>query len=318
MLGGERKEKMNAKVKGIAFSVITAMCILILTVGLAAAACGIFDQKGYVYYKSDGTEVTDFHENYNMTLTNQNTGEMWYKGDGVQSWSGNGYYKLTTNRPLASPYDEAACKWHTGDVAEYKIWSLDGNYENTTYYTMTDAEMIAAKIDLNIYVEAEEEETFTKSLPAGWNLISLPLAPTDNSTGAVLSGEVVQDAVYRYRADTKEFETASTMDPGAGYFVHVTTAGTWTYSGTAYTTMSESLTSGLNMVGWLNCTKTISDGLSSIADNYYYAARWNAAEQKFETFNPVAPSEFNKFLNMERGEGYFISMKTGDTLDKSC
>jgi hypothetical protein len=168
------------------------------------------------------------------------------------------------------------------------------------------------------------EETFSKDLFESWNLVSLPLTPWDNSTSVVLGGTMVYDAVYSYIAATKQFEdvTSGTMDPGTGYFVHVTSAGTWTYNGMAYTPMSVDLQPGLNMVGWLNCTKAIGtesgDALYSIKDNYYYVAKWNATSQSFETYNPVAPDGFNDFADMDRGEGYFISMKTGDTLSESC
>ena len=169
-------------------------------------------------------------------------------------------------------------------------------------------------------------ETFSKDLVAGWNLVSLPLTPlVDNSASAVLSSMSGKyDAVYSYDVVTNDFVDVSdgTMDPRIGYFVHVTTAGTWTYNGVAKTSMNVPLEQGLNMVGWHNCTKTIGtesgDALYSIKDSYYYAARWNAGTQEFETYNPVAPNGFNDFADMERGEGYFISAKGVDTLSESC
>ena len=325
---------MNAKVKGMAFSVLTAMFILALTAGTAYAACGGFDQSGYVRY-GDGSEVTDLHENYNMTITNLNTSDTWIKGIAgpggytLTTWSGSGYYKLTSTRPLASPYDDRTCLWIAGDVAEYKVWSLDGTvlYSNTSYHTMTDADMIAATCTFkDVIVKGGDEITFEKELAEGWNLISLPLTPSpSNSTSSVLSSMAGKyDAVYNYDAVTKDFVDVSsgTMDPSIGYFVHVTTAGTWTYNGFAYTSMNVPLEQGLNMVGWHNCTKTIGtesgDALYSIKDSYYYAARWNAGTQEFKTYNPVAPNEFNDFSDMERGEGYFISAKGVDTLSESC
>ena len=164
-----------------------------------------------------------------------------------------------------------------------------------------------------------KEETFSKDLYEGWNLVSLPLTPSDNSTSSVLAS--VWDnvsAVYRYDATLKQFERASTMDPGTGYFVYVMRNCTWTYNGTPYNSMSIELKKGLNMVGWLNCSKDITDALSSIEGDYWYVARWNAIERKFEVYNPVAPPVFNDFNTMERGEGYFISMKSDGTLTESC
>ena len=166
---------------------------------------------------------------------------------------------------------------------------------------------------------APTEESFSKDLYDGWNLVSLPLTPSDNSTSSVLASVLDNvSAVYRYNATSKQFESASTMDSGRGYFVHVTQNCTWTYSGTPYTSMSTELKQGLNMVGWLNCSKPIDDALSSIDGDYWYVARWNAVSQSFEVFNPVAPSVFNDFTAMDRGTGYFISAKAGTTLSASC
>ena len=162
------------------------------------------------------------------------------------------------------------------------------------------------------------EETFSKELKTGWNLVSLPLIPSNNSTSAVLGNDTIEyDAVYRYNATSKQFEdvTTGTMDPGTGYFVNVTTAGTWSYEGTPYTSMSIPLKRGLNLVGWLNCTKQISGNLSSIAGEYNYIARWNAG---YEVYEPHAPEVFNDFFDMERGNGYWIAAKEDCTLTESC
>ena len=152
-------------------------------------------------------------------------------------------------------------------------------------------------------------QTFTKSLPTGWNLISLPLTPSDNSVSAVLSG--VSDVVYRYNATSKEFECPDTMDPGIGYFVHVTTPSTWEYEGTSESSTSTELKAGLNMIGVPNCTMSV--GAAMVSTDYRYVARWNAADQKFEVYNPSAPVAFQHFDMMEAGEGYFVSAKSDHT-----
>ena len=168
------------------------------------------------------------------------------------------------------------------------------------------------------------QETFSKELVEGWNLISLPLYNATDMTVAniidkSLSGKY--DALYRYDAVNKSWvamDSSDVMENGVGYFIHMTSAGTWTYTGSAYTDMNISLQQGLNMIGWLNCSRPIDDALSSIEGDYWYVARWNATAQKFEVYNPVAPNGFNDFNMMERGEGYFISMKSTETLTESC
>ena len=161
------------------------------------------------------------------------------------------------------------------------------------------------------------EVTFTKSLPEGWNLISLPLTPTDSGVDTVLSG-VTQNAVKRYDATTKQFEEATTMDPGVGYFVHVTESGgsTWSYQGTSVSSTSPGLTSGLNMIGVPNCTMSVDTAMGTT--DYRYVARWNADAQEYEVYNPVAPSAFHGFTEMEAGEGYFVSAKSDCALNINC
>ena len=176
--------------------------------------------------------------------------------------------------------------------------------------------------------EAAPPETFEKGLVSGWNMISLPLTnDTDMKVSNIINTSLSDsyDALYKYDASTHSFvalSSSDTMENGVGYFIHITSADTWTYSGSAYTSMSTGLSQGLNMVGWLNCSKTIGtgsgDALYSIKDNYYYAARWNATSQSYETYNLAAPSVFNDFTTMDRGEGYFISAKGVDTLSESC
>ena len=155
-------------------------------------------------------------------------------------------------------------------------------------------------------------ENFTKELVTGWNLISLPLTPTDNSVSAVLS-TVSQDAVKRYDATTKTFADTTTMDPGTGYFVHVTTTtSTWEYEGTQVFSTSSGLEAGLNMIGVPNCTMSVGDAMNESA-GYRYVARWDALQQKYEVYNPSAPSTFHGFTMMTAGEGYFVSANSVDS-----
>jgi len=172
------------------------------------------------------------------------------------------------------------------------------------------------EVNIVVHYRPPPTETFTKSLPLGWNLISLPLTPLDNSTSAVLGNDTIAyDAVKRYDTATHQFEDVTTMDPGTGYFVHVTTAGDWTYEGTAYTSISATLSTGLNCVGWTNKTGSALPGaLSSIDGSYRYVARWNAGTQSYEVYLPDAPAVFSDFATMDRGEGYFIAATADCTL----
>jgi len=163
-------------------------------------------------------------------------------------------------------------------------------------------------------------DTFERKLYAGWNLISLPFVPEDNSTSSVLASvwDNVSGSVYKYNAATKQFESVTTMDPGVGYFVYLTSDDYWVYNGTEkYDEMNVWLEPGLNMIGALCWPKNVSDVLNS--NDHWYATTFNASEQKYtDTFNPVAPDVFNRLTKMEPGAGYFISAKHGCWLNVSC
>ena len=219
---------------------------------------------------------------------------------------------------------EMRCSGVSRDNAGNPGDSYTNTFRNTTPTTAHGTGTRDGNTDFAADMELEpcedEKPSFNKTLYAGWNLISLPLAPSDNSASAVLSG-VSHDAVYRYNATSKKYEIADVMDPGTGYFVNATEDCEWAYSGDAYTSMDVSLKQGLNMAGWLNNSNdNIGDALSSIAGKYHYIARWNASAQKFEVYNPAAPdpSAFNDFTTMDRGIGYFIAAKQGCILYESC
>ena len=168
------------------------------------------------------------------------------------------------------------------------------------------------------YTCIASQETFSKDLVEGWNLISLPLTADNMTVSSVFSSVADKyDAIYSYDAETHSWVALGaddTLENGVGYFIHMTENGTWTYQGSAYLSMSIPLEPGLNLVGWVNTSASLLDALSSIEGDYWYVARWNATTQKFEVYVPDAPPVFNDFNTMERGEGYFIAAKTSCTL----
>lgn len=159
---------------------------------------------------------------------------------------------------------------------------------------------------------------FEKELVEDWNLVSLPLTPSDKQVISVLNSiDGKYDAVVRYNAATHQFMTLSEsdeMDNGVGYFIHMTVNGTWSYQGTAYESINIGLLQGLNCIGWTNTSANLPGALNSIAGSYNYVARRNAASQSYEAYEPNAPPPFNDFTTMNRGEGYWIAAKGGCTL----
>ena len=222
--------------------------------------------------------------------------------------------------------DEELCELNTGELLLVTL-TLEGINPGTSQLYHHPDHVEIFDCDGN-YIDAvwvhgnftctAPQETFSKELVKGWNLISLPLT-ADNMTVSSVFNSVAgkYDAIYSYDAETHSWVALGaddTLENGVGYFIHMTENGTWTYNGSAYTAMSIPLEPGLNLVGWVNTSASLPDALSSIEDDYWYVARWNATTQKFEVYVPDAPPVFNDFNTMERGEGYFIAAKTSCTL----
>jgi len=195
---------------------------------------------------------------------------------------------------------------------------LDGNNRSSTADTHGDPKDWDDMVELTFTCTGTvEPDTFTKDLITGWNLISLPLTNENDMTvanimDASLSGSY--DALHKYDVATHNFVAlglSDTMENGVGYFIHMTSADTWTYQGTAYTSIDESLVQGLNMVGWTNTNASLPGALGTISGNYRYVARWGATSQSYEVYLPGAPDVFNDFATLERGEGYFIAATAG-------
>ena len=157
-------------------------------------------------------------------------------------------------------------------------------------------------------------DTFEKELLTGWNLVSMPLTPSDNHISAILSSiDGKYDLVKKYTGGSG-FADTTIMDPGNGYFIRMTEDATWTYDGISYDSISNSMSNGLHCIGWVNSSTDIPDALSSIDGSYRYVARWNASIQDYEVYEPHAPAVFNDFDTMDKGVGYFLSATTACTL----
>ena len=277
--------------------VLTTAMMLATIQSAAAAPVGAFAAKGLVQYENGTTCPYGWNLEYENLDQPQLEGQPWLE---TTEWTYPGFdYYISGETKTDSDHIKAT------------ITSPDGSYSGTNTMVASEAfNGVNVIINVTVYYQAPPTENFTKTLPEGWNLISLPLTPTDNNVSAVLLG-VSQNAVKRYDATTKTFADVTTMDPGTGYFVHVITAGTWSYEGTAYESMTTSLSQGLNMVGWTNTSAALPDALSSIADSYRYVAHWDATSQSYEVYEPNAPAVFNDITTMERGEGYFIAATAG-------
>jgi len=172
-------------------------------------------------------------------------------------------------------------------------------------------------IDLSGTQEGEES-TGNISLSTGWNLISIPYTPSDTAIGTVLSGiSGYYTIVWGYPSQAWKFydpsdpdgSTLTTMTPGKGYWIKMTSARTLTVSGTTPST-SVSLASGWNLVGYNTTSSGVaSTVLAGISGSTTIV--WGYPSQAWKFYDPtdVDGSTLTSFTS---GGGYWIKT-TGAT-----
>jgi hypothetical protein len=155
-------------------------------------------------------------------------------------------------------------------------------------------------------------DTTTISLGAGWNLISLPLKPSDTNISAVMSSiSGKYAAIYAYDSASASYKsyipgassnTLSTVELGRGYWVFMNSASTLTVNGTP-TSEGVALTIGWNLVGYNSTTeRPIGAALNSVNNMVTAVYAFNNAANSYEGYAPP----LNALSTMSPGRGYWI------------
>ncbi|RCV64772.1 hypothetical protein C5S53_07200 [Methanophagales archaeon] len=160
----------------------------------------------------------------------------------------------------------------------------------------------------------------------GWNLISLPKIPVASDVLAVMrmvgdnliSVWTYEDGKWkRYDLTGPSFlNDLATMEPGKGYWIEMKSPDCLDVlyvKGSELTNKSIPLASGWNLVGYNSlCCTSITNVMNSVAGNWnsvwtYEDGRWKRYDLSGEVF-------LNDLETMEPGKGYWIDMKSNDSL----
>lgn len=168
--------------------------------------------------------------------------------------------------------------------------------------------------------------TFTIELEAGWNLISLPLQPSDTSLDSALASiQGKYNSIWAYDAPAKQWLSRVTdrpsflsnlneVKPGAGYWVMMNAPSSLSIQGERLAT-SIPLDTGWNLVGYDSLTtKTLAEALSSIAGSYESVWTYDAVYGEWQSHSVDAQDSPNDLETMDPGKGYWINMSQPGTL----
>ncbi len=207
-------------------------------------------------------------------------------------------------------------------VVPYAVASfvLPGDAEIGTWnWTAFAASEAVANGTFTVGVEPEEPEpepVTDITLSEGWNLVSLPLIPTDPSVTVVLSGLVGLESVWSYDATTEQWSSYSPGAPsdltemvdGYGYWIEMSASATLSVSGTEMPVdpfdplPAYPVVEGYNLMGFKSTTPmTVAEYLLGVdyVRVYEYVAGYNS----------LSAGE-----DMTPGRGYWISVSAPGTI----
>ncbi len=165
---------------------------------------------------------------------------------------------------------------------------------------------------------------FTMPLYAGWNLVSFPVIPENNSVRSVLSSvsgnytralfyDAYTESWQSHFAEQSIFnpeETLLQVDLGKGYWVELRSNSTLTINGARASTYNGQLQAGWNLIGSpYDGSVDMGRAASSLNSQYYALFSYNATEQKWERYSPYPTiSQPNTIKMLHPGTGYMIDM----------
>jgi hypothetical protein len=135
---------------------------------------------------------------------------------------------------------------------------------------------------------------FQLSLKAGWNMVSVPVTPADNSTGTVFP-EVA--GIFTWNATSRSYYEPTVIEPEKGYWVAVTENATITISGALIETWTTDIKAGWNMIGSVATNSSIADPNDDPDGSVIPPAYWWDPESK----------SYVVTTDIEPGKGYWVA-----------
>ena len=167
-----------------------------------------------------------------------------------------------------------------------------------------------------ITVSSPQYSVVNITLFTGWNLISLPLQPSDTSIDYLISDLSGQIVIQYYNASTggwTSYDTAAafpglntlnSMSYGNAYWLKSTLNQTLTIQGSIVRNHSISLVSGWNFVGFNSSTTAMPNAINRLT-NPIIVWDYDTLTDKWKVYDTSAMWP-NTLTNMTAGKGYWL------------
>lgn len=191
---------------------------------------------------------------------------------------------------------------------------LSGGNDEEYHFASYDSVETLEKAD-SLFFEPRKD-TLSIKLVSGWNLISIPLEPENNSISSIMSSSLSEiESVWGfingewmvYKPGEPEISNMGNLLPGYGYWIKSSGNVEEILVSGKQNNGAATLTKGWNLIGFNNITiLNTSDVISSLSEEVeivwaYDNGKWNAYDPKKENFSDL--------YEIEPGRAFWLKVK---------
>jgi hypothetical protein len=162
------------------------------------------------------------------------------------------------------------------------------------------------------------------SLVQGWNLISLPVTPSNITLLSVLSSiSGDYNSVFVYNASTKLWflydpeippwiDTLTQLTEKQGIWIYMKSNETLKVTGAFPSSTSFIMADDWNLISYpYNADKVVNDTFKNIISNFVSVFSYNAYTKAWQSYSPTSPAYLNTLSTMKPGLGYWVRLRNG-------